>query len=97
MMPAKMELWCDIRNVEKATAKMRPRYLARSPMSICSATKFMIPSFLCELRISDERCSPQMQKKTLLVRLEPHAFHQRLDHAVDQAILLDKREPWTGD
>jgi hypothetical protein len=31
----------DIRKVEKATAKIRPRYLALSPRSICTATKFI--------------------------------------------------------
>ena len=40
--PAKMEVWFSSRNVQKAMVKMRPRYLARSPVNILSAMKFTI-------------------------------------------------------
>ena len=43
MMPAKIEAWCAIRKEENAMAKIRPKYLARSPVSILSATKFTKP------------------------------------------------------
>src|SRR5262249_5749053 len=39
--PAKMDVWFSRRNVQKAMVKTRPRYLARSPVSILSATKFI--------------------------------------------------------
>src|SRR5499426_3605339 len=42
--PAKMDVWFSNRNVQKAMVKIRPRYLARSPVSILSATKFMLGS-----------------------------------------------------
>src|SRR6266542_888813 len=41
-MPAKMDVWFCSRNVQKAMVKIRPRYLARSPVSILRATKFMV-------------------------------------------------------
>ena len=41
-MLAKIEVWFSSRNVQNAMAKTRPKYLARSPVSIRSATKFMI-------------------------------------------------------
>lgn len=41
MMPAKMDIWLSSRNVEKAKAKTRPKYLALSDMSILRATKFI--------------------------------------------------------
>src|SRR5215510_3669421 len=53
--PAKMDVWFSNRNVQKAMVKISPRYLARSPVSILSATKFMLGSpsnlllFLSEL------------------------------------------------
>src|SRR5262245_23411450 len=40
--PAKMELWFSSRKVQKAIVKTSPRYLARSPVSILSATKFIV-------------------------------------------------------
>src|SRR5579864_1210521 len=92
MMPAKMVLWCDIKKVEKATAKMRPRYFARSPISICRATKFIISNLQSEPRLFDEHSSSRTQKKLLLFRLAADALNQRMNHAVDQAILLDKWE-----
>src|SRR5262249_32930241 len=36
-----MELWFSSRNDAKAIAKINPRYLARSPVNILIATKFM--------------------------------------------------------
>src|SRR5262249_9513632 len=39
--PAKIDVWFSSRNVQKAMVKIRPRYLARSPVSIFSATKFI--------------------------------------------------------
>jgi hypothetical protein len=41
MMPAKIDICCDISSVAKVTPKMMPRYLLRSPVSIFSATQFM--------------------------------------------------------
>src|SRR5260370_15294975 len=41
MMLAKIEVWFSRRKVQKAMANTRPKYLARSPVSIRSATKFM--------------------------------------------------------
>jgi hypothetical protein len=38
---AKMDVWFSRRKVQKAMAKTRPKYLARSPVSIRRATKFM--------------------------------------------------------
>src|SRR5207249_11226666 len=38
---AKMEVWFSRRKVQKAMANTRPKYLARSPVSIRRATKFM--------------------------------------------------------
>src|SRR5262249_2486644 len=40
-MPAKIEVWFSSRKVQNAIATTRPKYLARSPVSIRSATKFM--------------------------------------------------------
>src|SRR5688572_26233529 len=40
-MLAKMEVWFSSRNVQKAMAKTRPKYLARSPVSMRSAMKFV--------------------------------------------------------
>src|SRR5215831_12912575 len=40
--PAKIEVWFSSRNVQKAMVKMRPRYLARSPVNILSAMKFIL-------------------------------------------------------
>src|SRR5262245_41032317 len=37
-----MEVWFSSRNVQKAMVKTRPRYLARSPVNIFSAMKFML-------------------------------------------------------
>src|SRR5262245_16140987 len=45
MMLAKIEVWFSSRKVQKAMANTRPKYLARSPVSIRRATKFM--SHLC--------------------------------------------------
>jgi len=36
-----MEVWFSSRKVEKAMAKISPRYLARSPVNILRAMKFM--------------------------------------------------------
>ncbi len=41
MMLAKIDVWFSSRNVQKAMAKTRPKYFARSPVSIRKATKFM--------------------------------------------------------
>src|SRR5262245_50611839 len=38
---AKIEVWFSSRKVQKAMANTRPKYLARSPVSIRRATKFM--------------------------------------------------------
>jgi hypothetical protein len=43
-MLAKIEVWFSSRNVQKAIANTRPKYLARSPVSMRSATKFMSSS-----------------------------------------------------
>jgi hypothetical protein len=40
--PAKIEVWFSSRKVENAMAKISARYLARSPVNILSAMKFMI-------------------------------------------------------
>src|SRR5262245_24168735 len=44
MMLAKIVVWFSSRKVQNAIAKTRPKYFARSPTSIRSATKFMAPS-----------------------------------------------------
>src|SRR5262249_11568777 len=41
MTPAKIELWFSSRKDANAIAKISPKYLARSPVSILIATKFM--------------------------------------------------------
>ena len=51
-MLAKIEVWFSSRNVQKAIAKTRPKYFARSPVSIRSATKFMAESLLATARLS---------------------------------------------
>src|SRR6266568_773191 len=43
-MLAKIDVWFSSRKVQKAMAKINPRYLARSPVNILSATKFMYPT-----------------------------------------------------
>src|SRR5262249_54905657 len=53
--PAKIELWFSSRKDAKAIAKISPRYLARSPISILTATKFMSPS---PCRASDNEVKP---------------------------------------
>src|ERR1700745_3481307 len=40
-MLAKIDVWFSSRKVQKAMAKISPRYLARSPVNILNATKFM--------------------------------------------------------
>src|SRR5260370_38298656 len=40
-MLAKIDVWFFSRTVQKAMAKISPRYLARSPVNILNATKFM--------------------------------------------------------
>src|SRR5438128_12445860 len=40
-MLAKIDVWFSSRKVQKAMAKISPRYLARSPVNIRNATKFM--------------------------------------------------------
>src|SRR5215471_8149906 len=40
-MLAKIDVWFSRRKVQKAMAKISPRYLARSPVNIFSATKFI--------------------------------------------------------
>src|SRR5690348_6487312 len=46
-MLAKIDVWFSSRKVQKAMAKINPRYLARSPVNILRATKFTVepPSF----------------------------------------------------
>src|SRR6516225_1618664 len=46
-MLAKIDVWFSSRKVQKAMAKINPRYLARSPVNILRATKFTLdrPSF----------------------------------------------------
>ena len=41
MIPAKIEICCDINTVANAIPNTMPRYLVRSPISIFSATQFM--------------------------------------------------------
>jgi hypothetical protein len=41
MMFAKIALWFSSRNVQNAMANTNPKYLARSPVSMRSATKFI--------------------------------------------------------
>src|SRR5438093_8127303 len=41
-MLAKIDVWFSSRKVQKAMAKINPRYLARSPVSILRATKFTV-------------------------------------------------------
>src|SRR5260370_20879197 len=45
-MLAKIDVWFSSRKVQKAMAKINPRYLARSPVNILSATKFMTQPLL---------------------------------------------------
>src|SRR5215831_2467249 len=91
MIPAKIELWCDIRKVENATAKMRPRYLARSPRSICTATKFIEAPFLNDYWI----VNTVHQLRNFfgpVCSSFADPFDQDVDHAINQAILLNERE-----
>jgi hypothetical protein len=39
----------------------------------------------------------EVAKKSLLFRFAAHALNQRVDHAVNQTILLDKGESGAGD
>src|SRR5438445_989140 len=56
-MLAKIEVWFSSRNVQKAMAKTRPKYFARSPVSMRKATKFMRrPSPPCPLRPAGNTC-----------------------------------------
>src|SRR6266568_5610330 len=57
-MLAKMEVWFSSRNVQNAIAKTRPKYLARSPVSMRMATKFIG----CLLRPLDDDDHPIRQK-----------------------------------
>src|SRR5215470_8877200 len=41
-MLAKIDVWFSSRKVQKAMAKINPRYLARSPVNILRATKFTL-------------------------------------------------------
>src|SRR5215469_504308 len=87
MIPAKIELWCDIRKVEKATAKIRPRYLARSPRSICSATKFIRkPLFLN--RLLDVNGVHQDPNFFGIFSSLANPLDENVHNAVDQAIWL---------
>src|SRR5262249_50043937 len=95
MMPTKIELWWDIRKVENAMAKIRPRYLARSPVNICQATKFIPAPPPIELRLLDDHCSYWRQKKLLLVT--PYSFDQNVHHPLHQPRMLDERESRFGD
>src|SRR6266850_1473445 len=45
-MLAKIDVWFSSRKVQKAIAKISPRYLARSPVNIFHAIKFMTPALL---------------------------------------------------
>src|SRR5215472_13759071 len=45
-MLAKIDVWFSNRKVQKAMAKISPRYLARSPVNIFSATKFIRAPYL---------------------------------------------------
>src|SRR5215475_945990 len=45
-MLAKIDVWFSSRKVQKAMAKINPRYLARSPVNILRATKFMTQPLL---------------------------------------------------
>jgi hypothetical protein len=40
-MLAKIDVWFSNKKVQKAIAKISPRYLARSPVNIFSAIKFI--------------------------------------------------------
>ena len=51
-MLVKIEVWFSSRNVQKAIAKTRPKYLARSPVSMRSAMKFMAATLLASERLS---------------------------------------------
>src|SRR5262249_41299406 len=44
MMFAKIDVWFSSRNVQKAIANTKPKYFARSPVSMRNATKFMSPT-----------------------------------------------------
>src|SRR5258708_39001160 len=92
MMPAKIELWCDIRNVEKATAKIRPRYLARSPRSICTATKFINAPFLNSLYDVNtvHRDSKKEAKNFGSSLADP--LDEDVHQAIDQPVVLNERE-----
>src|SRR6266852_9788097 len=43
---AKIDVWFSSRKVQKAIAKISPRYLARSPVNIFHAIKFMASALL---------------------------------------------------
>jgi hypothetical protein len=48
----KTEDWFSSRKVQKAIAKTRPKYLARSPVSMRSAMKLMTATLLASERLS---------------------------------------------
>src|SRR5262249_44648503 len=54
--PAKIDTCCAMRKELKAIAKTRPRYLARSPVSMRTATKFIAPPPAGRVRGAGFRC-----------------------------------------
>src|SRR6266550_439363 len=52
-MLAKIDVWFSSRKVQKAIAKISPRYLARSPVNIFHAIKFMASALLTLFSVDD--------------------------------------------
>src|SRR5215510_294150 len=61
MMFAKIDVWFSSRKVQKAIANTRPKYFARSPVSMRNATKFMSPSPWSDARIDHARPTARLQ------------------------------------
>src|SRR5262245_38241108 len=58
-MLAKIEVWFSSRNVQKAIAKTKPKYLARSPVSMRRATKFMAVPLRARGGLQRRRARPE--------------------------------------
>src|SRR5689334_5441959 len=70
---------------------MSPRYLARSPRSICKATKFIESLLLSERYSVDEQCSLEDPKKRSFLGLA-NTLDQNIDEPLNESRVFDERE-----
>src|SRR5436309_748796 len=96
MIPANIEDWCAISNEENAMAKIRPRYLARSPVSIFRATKFIEPP-LSKQRSSIEHRSTKGQKNFTSFAVRADTSHKNLKRPPDEPLPFHERESRESD